>query len=155
MIELKNPYEVRVKSFRKRRRFIAVDNPIEVVNKVTGEVTNATPLVGNSSYRDTSPFVKLYDPSILFRLRGCESKVLGYVLDVMDYSGSFVLDVEVCAASTGMNKRTVYKALEVLVSEDVIMKNTRGRYWVNPNIACKGSRDGMNLVFEDEAISSL
>lgn len=155
MIELKNPYEVKVKSFRRRRRFIAVDNPIEVVNKVTGEVTNATPLVGNSCYRDTSPFVKLYDPSILFRLRGCECKVLGYVLDVMDYSGSFVLDVDVCSSATGVNKRTVYKALEVLVKEDVLMKNTRGRYWVNPNIACKGSRDGMNLVFEDEASSSI
>lgn len=148
MIDAKNPYEVRVKSFRKKRKFILVDKPLEVVNPETGEVTSATPLLGNSSYRDTSPFVKLYDPSVLFRLKGCEAKVFGYILEVMDYNGSFILDVDVCASSTGVNHRTVYKALDTLLKLDVVMRNVRSKYWVNPNIACKGSRDGLNLVFE-------
>jgi hypothetical protein len=155
MIEVKNPYEVRVKSFRRKRRFVAVDQPLEVINKVTGEVTNATPLVGNSSYRDTSPFVKLYDASILLLLRLSEVKLLSYILDVMDYSGIFILHMDKCVDVTGLSSNTVYISLRRLRELDVIMFDSRGRYWVNPNIACKGSRDGMNLVFADEKDSSL
>lgn len=148
MVDVVNPYEVRVVSFRKKRRFIAVDTPLEVINKETGEVTNATPLVGNSSYRDTSPFVKLYDPSVFCRLKLYEVKVLAYAIERMDYSGLFVLDVESCAKRCSVNKRTVYKAMGELEAQDIIRKKNRSRYWINPNIACKGSRDGMNLVFE-------
>jgi hypothetical protein len=155
MIDVKNPYEVRVVSFRKRRKFIAVDKPLEVVDKETGEVTTATPLVGNSSYRDTSPFVKLYDPSIFFRLKFCEVKVLAYAMDKMDYTGLFVMDVQSCSSVCDINVRTVYKSMTELVKQDVVRKKSRGMYWVNPNIACKGSRDGMNLVFDDETNSSL
>lgn len=155
MNDVRNPYEVKVVSYRKKRKFIAVDKPLEVIDRETGEVTTATPLVGNSSYRDTSPFVKLYDPSVMFRLRLNEVKVLAYILDRMDYSGMFVLDIDECAAVTCIHARTVYKAIKELVKLDVIMKNTRSRYWVNPNIACKGSRDGMNLVFDDETNSSI
>jgi hypothetical protein len=82
MREVKNPYEVRVVSFRKKRKFIAVDKPLEVIDRETGEVTTATPLVGNSSYRDTSPFVKLYDPRVLLELKLNEVKVLAYVLEL-------------------------------------------------------------------------
>lgn len=144
----RNPYSVKVTSFRKRRKFIAVDRPLEVVDKETGEVTSATPLVGNSSYRDTSPFVKLYDPSVFFRLKLYEVKVLAYAIERMDYSGLFVLDIDSCAAICGMNKRTAYKAMAELEAQDVVRRNSRSKYWINPNIACKGSRDGMNLVFE-------
>jgi hypothetical protein len=35
-----------------------------------------------------------------------------------------------------------------LEAQDVVRRNSRSKYWINPNIACKGSRDGMNLVFE-------
>ena len=150
-----NPYKVRVVSFRKKRRFIAVDKPLEVIDRETGEVTNATPLVGNSSYRDTSPFVKLYDSKVMLSLRLNEIKVLLYIFDRMEYSGIFVLDIDGCIRFTGLNVRTVYKAIAELVNHDVIRKESRGRYWVNPNIACKGSRDGMNLVFDDETNSSL
>lgn len=155
MREDKNPYEVRVVSFRKKRKFIAVDKPLEVIDRETGEVTTATPLVGNSSYRDTSPFVKLYDTSVMLSLRLNEVKVLVYIFDKMEYSGLFVLDIDSCASFTGLNIRTIYKAVTELVNRDVIRKESRGRYWVNPNIACKGSRDGMNLVFDDETNSSL
>jgi hypothetical protein len=155
MVEVKNPYEVRVVSFRKKRRFVAVDQPLEVINKVTGEVTSATPLVGNSSYRDTSPFVKLYDVRILTRLRLNEVKVFAYVMQEVDYSGVFTLDIDGCSAWTMLHPNTVYVAIRRLCELDVIRKDTRGRYWLNPNIACKGSRDGMNLVFDDETSSSL
>ena len=155
MNDVRNPYEVRVVSFRKKRKFIAVDKPLEVIDRETGEVTTATPLVGNSSYRDTSPFVKLYDTSVMLSLRLNEVKVLVYIFDKMEYSGLFVLDIDSCASFTGLNIRTIYKAVTELVNRDVIRKESRGRYWVNPNIACKGSRDGMNLVFDDETSSSL
>lgn len=144
----RNPYSVKVTSFRKRRKFIAVDRPLEVVDKETGEVTSATPLVGNSSYRDTSPFVKLYDPSVFCRLKLYEAKVLAYAIERMDYSGLFVLDIDSCAKVCGINKRTAYKAMAELEAQDVVRRNSRSKYWINPNIACKGSRDGMNLVFE-------
>lgn len=155
MREVKNPYEVRVVSFRKKRKFIAVDKPLEVIDRETGEVTTATPLVGNSSYRDTSPFVKLYDPSVLLELKLNEVKVLAYVLDRMDYSGIFILDVDRCVAWTGLYPNTIYIAIRSLCKLDIVRKDSKGKYWVNPNVACKGSRDGMNLVFDDETNSSL
>ena len=155
MIEVRNPYEVRVTSFRKKRKFILVDKPLEVVNTETGEVTAATPLVGNSSYRDTSPFVKLYDPEVLVRLRQNETKVFSYILMNMDYSGSFRLVMKQCTDYTGLSQNTVYIALRRLKELDVIMKDEKSTYWVNPNIACKGSRDGMNLVFDDEKASGV
>jgi hypothetical protein len=149
MVEVKNPYEVRVVSFRKKRKFVLVDKPLEIVDKETGEVTTATPLVGNSTYRDTSPFVKLYDASILVRLRLSEVKLFSYILGVMDYSGIFLLHMDACMEYTGLSSNTVYVSLRRLRELDVIMSDKKGRYWVNPNIACKGSRDGMNLVFEE------
>jgi hypothetical protein len=155
MIDVKNPYEVRVVSFRKKRKFIAVDKPLEVIDRETGEVTTATPLVGNSSYRDTSPFVKLYDPRVLLELKLNEVKVLAYVLENMDYSGVFVLDVDRCVDWTGLYPNTIYIAVRRLCELDIIRKDSKGKYWVNPNVACKGSRDGMNLVFDDETNSSL
>lgn len=155
MREVKNPYEVRVVSFRKKRKFIAVDKPLEVIDRETGEVTTATPLVGNSSYRDTSPFVKLYDPRVLLELKLNEVKVLAYVLDRMDYSGIFILDVDRCVAWTGLYPNTIYIAIRSLCKLDIVRKDSKGKYWVNPNVACKGSRDGMNLVFDDETNSSL
>jgi hypothetical protein len=155
MKEVKNPYEVRVVSFRKKRKFIAVDKPLEVIDRETGEVTTATPLVGNSSYRDTSPFVKLYDPRVLLELKLNEVKVLAYVLDRMDYSGIFILDVDRCVAWTGLYPNTIYIAIRSLCKLDIVRKDSKGKYWVNPNVACKGSRDGMNLVFDDETNSSL
>ena len=155
MREVKNPYEVRVVSYRKKRKFIAVDKPLEVIDRETGEVTTATPLVGNSSYRDTSPFVKLYDPRVLLELKLNEVKVLSYVLDRMDYSGVFVLDVDRSVDWTGLYPNTIYIAIRRLCKLDIIRKDSKGKYWVNPNVACKGSRDGMNLVFDDETNSSL
>lgn len=155
MNNVKNPYEVRVISFRKKRKFIAVDKPLEVIDRETGEVTTATPLVGNSSYRDTSPFVKLYDPSVLLLLKPNEVKVMAYVLENMDYSGMFVLDVDSCIEWTKLYPNTIYIAMRSLCKMDILRKDSRGKYWVNPNVACKGSRDGMNLVFDDETNSSL
>lgn len=144
-----NPYEVSVKSFRKKRKFVLVDKPLEIVDRETGEVTTATPLVGNSSYRDTSPFVKLYDPDVFLRLRPAECKILSYVMKMMDYDGLFTLHMESCVSHTGLSENTVYVALRGLKEQDVIANDIKGRYWVNPNIACKGSRDGLNLVFEE------
>ena len=155
MREDKNPYEVRVVSFRKKRKFIAVDKPLEVIDRETGEVTTATPLVGNSSYRDTSHFEKLYDPSVLLGLKLNEVKVLAYVLDSMDYSGMFILDVDRCVGWTGLHPNTIYIAMRRLCKLDIVRKDSKCKYWVNPNVACKGSRDGMNLVFDDETNSSL
>jgi hypothetical protein len=155
MIEVKNPYEVRVVSFRKKRKFIAVDKPLEVIDRETGEVTTATPLVGNSSYRDTSPFVKLYDARVLLLLKSNEVKVLSYVLESMDYSGVFILDIDRCVDWTGLYPNTIYIAIRRLCKLDIMRKDSKCKYWVNPNVACKGSRDGMNLVFDDETNSSL
>ena len=154
MIDVKNPYEVRVVSFRKKRKFIAVDKPLEVVDKETGEVMNATPLLGNSSYRDTSPFVKIYDPSVFTKLSSGECSVFAYVLEVMEYNGVFILDMDSCTSYTGLYGNSIYRALRKLCELDVLMKDSRSKYWVNPNIACKGSRDNLNLVF-DETTSNL
>jgi hypothetical protein len=73
----------------------------------------------------------------------------------MDYSGIFTLQMDRCIGWTGLSENSVYIALRRLRELDVISNDSKGKYWVNPNVACKGSRDGMNLVFDDETNSSL
>lgn len=142
-----NPYKVIVTSYRKRTRLLKVESPMEVVDKVTGEVKAVTPLVGNRAYKDTSEFVKLYEFDYLMDLKVYELKVFLYMLKEMNYGGMAVFKASECASVSEMSKSMVYLGLKGLVERDVIRKEGQRMYWVNPNIACKGSRDNFDIEY--------
>ena len=143
-----NPYKVVVTSFRKRTRMVRVtSNPIEIIDKVTGEVKAATPFVGNRAYRDTTEFVKLYDTDILLSMSNCEVKVFGYVMKNMQYGGLVVIDIDECSDYTGLGRSAVYKGIGLLCEKDVMRKDGNSRYWTNPSVVCRGSRDNFDIEF--------
>lgn len=118
-------------------------NPLDVVNTVTGEVTRATPYVGSRAYRDISEFVKVYDWGALMKLKVYEFKVLCYALDKLDFEGKFLFSADECMIATGLGRRSVFDGLKGLMDLDYIKKEKKGMYWFNPNIAFRGSRDGL------------
>ena len=129
-----------------RTRMVAVaGNPIDVVNRSTGEVIGATPYVGRRMLRDTSDFVKLYNPKQLARLRPCEYVVFMCALGRLTFEGKFAFDEEVFIEEAGYARGNVYKGLRGLIEKDYVRKDKRGSYWINPNIAYRGSRDELLL----------
>ena len=137
-----NPYRVDNPTVRKRVRMVAVtENPLEIVNKVTGEVTSATPYVGKKAVRDVTEFIKLYDTMALMRLKPCEMRVFLYVLSVLRFGGEFSFNYTDCMEKTGMKKSSVYDGLMGLASKDFVKRDDDDRWWINPNIAYRGSRD--------------
>lgn len=137
-----SPYRVVGGRVKRRVRMIAVtNNPLEVIDRRTGEVKMATPYVGSRAWRDIEDFVKLYDTSSLMGLRLCEWRVLLCVMEDLDFDGLFVYNEEECVRRTGMTGRMVYRGLKGLVDRDIVRRSKRGVYWVNPNIVYKGSRD--------------
>lgn len=143
-----NPYKVVVTSFRKRTRMVGVtSNPIEVVDKVTGEVTAVTPYVGNRAYKDTTEFIKLYDARVLLEMSMCEVKVFSYVMCHVQYGGLLALDIDECGRYTGLGKSAIYKGIGLLCEKDVIRRDGGSRYWVNPSVVCKGSRDKFDVEY--------
>ena len=67
--------------------------------------------------------------------------VYAYGLHEMDFDGKFVFNESECMRLTGIGRTMVYDGLRGLISRDFIRKDKRGVYWVNPNIAFRGSRD--------------
>jgi hypothetical protein len=137
-----SPYRVRAQRTKMSTRMVAVaGNPIDVVNRSTGEVIGATPYVGKRMLRDRSDFVKLYDPDQLVVLKPCELLVFMCALARLSFDGKFVFDEGVFMEKTGYARGNVYKGLRGLIEKDYVRKDKRGSYWVNPNIAYRGSRD--------------
>ena len=116
-------------------------NPIEVVNRSTGEVIGATPYVGKRMLRDTSDFVKLYDTEALLSFGNDEWRVFVYCMGRLDFGGKCVVDVEDCMQKTGMCRSSIFNGLNKLVARDALRREGGGRYWINLNIAFRGSRD--------------
>ncbi len=143
-----NPYKVRVTSFKKRTRIVCVaSNPIEIVDKVTGEVRGATPYVGNRAYKDTTEFIKLYDARVLLEMSTCEVKVFSYVMGHIQYGGLLAFDIDECGRYTGLGKSAMYKGIGLLCEKDIIRRDGGSRYWVNPSVVCKGSRDKFDVEY--------
>lgn len=127
---------------KKRVRMVAVaDNPLDIVNTKTGEVKRAMPFVGNRAYRDVSEFVKVYDWMSLVQMKSYEWKVFGYACEELEFDGSFRMVYEDCMRMTGLSRSGVDKGLKGLVEKDYIRRECNGHYWINPNIAYRGSRD--------------
>lgn len=142
MKELYNPYTVRNTKVKRRVRMVAVNkNPLEVVNTVTGEVTLASPYVGKRQYRDIGEFIKVYNPLMMMRMSKEEYRVFMYALYKLDFSGLFLFDTDDCVEITGMSRSGVFRGLKGLLEKDSVRKDKRGAYWINPNIAFRGSRD--------------
>lgn len=141
-MERVNPYRVEAQKLKRRVRLVAVtQNPIDVVNVATGEVQRATPYVGNRAWRDISDFVKLYDVQGLLRLKPYEWKVFMVALSELGFDGRFEFSEERYAEKIGCKRGLVYKGVRGLVEKDFIRRDKKGVYWVNPNVAFRGSRD--------------
>lgn len=142
----RNPYKVVVKKWRKRNRIIAVtDNPVEVVDKVTGEVRTATPYVGNRCYRDTTDFVKLYEPLVLMKMKPYGVKVFAYMVSRMGFGGVIQFDYDECMSLSGLSRSTVYRGIVDLIEQDVVRKKSRTEYWINPNVVFRGQREDFEM----------
>lgn len=139
---MSNPYIVVGSRVKRKVRLIAVtDDPIEVLNRRTGEVKTATPFVGNRTYTDKSEFAKVYDVGSMMRMGGCALKVFLYGVYKMGYDGKFVLEIDECAGLCGISHRSVSRGLRDLIGMDAVRKDKKGVYWINPNIAYRGNRD--------------
>ena len=144
--EMRNgsPYSVVPDKVKKGVRLSAVaSNPIDLVSKSTGEVVGATPYVGRRTVRDISDFVKLYDMRVLMKLGMAEIRVLMHMMGKLDFSGMVEFEEEECIEETELSRVSVYKGIRGLVEKDIIKKDKRAHYWVNPNIAYRGSRDDL------------
>lgn len=138
-----SPYRVKAEKVKRRVRLVAVThNPMDVVNVVTGEVQRATPYVGSRAWRDISDFVKVYKPEELGMLSQREYKVFCWALGRLDFEGRFDFSGAECKEQMGFKtERSAYYGLRGLVEKDLVRKDKRGSYWVNPNVAYRGSRD--------------
>lgn len=138
-----SPYRVQASKLKRRVRMVAVTtNPIDVVNKTTGEVMTATPYVGNRAWRDVSDFVKVFKPREIGMLSEREFKVFCWAMGRLDFEGRFKFNGAECKEAMGFkSERSVYYGLKGLVEKDYVKKDKRGMYWVNPNIAYRGNRD--------------
>lgn len=138
-----SPYRVSADRVKRRVRMVAVaNNPIDVVNKVTGEVFTASPYVGSRAWRDVSDFVKVYRPEALGMLSQREYRVFCWALGRLDFDGRFVFNGEECREQMAFKtERSAYYGLRGLVEKDFVRRDKKGVYWVNPNIAYRGSRD--------------
>lgn len=139
---MNNPYVVRDTKVKKRVRLVAVTtNPMDVVNTVTGEVQRATPYVGKRQYRDIGEFTKVYSSSVVFGLSVHAFRVMHWIWGEMDFEGGFVFEPGKCAETIGVSERQAFRGLKELREKDIIRKDRGSKYWFNPNIAFRGSRD--------------
>lgn len=139
-----NPYKVSGGKVKRRVRMVAVSkDTLEIVNKTTGEVTVASPYVGKRQFRDIDEFVKVYNVEMLYGLKPAEYNMMIYALSRLNFEGKFMFDEAECLAKTGLSARMLYYGLKGLLDRDFIRRDKRGAYWVNPNIAFRGSRDDL------------
>lgn len=157
---MKSPYKVDKPRVKKRVKMLAVsENTLEVVNRETGEVVKASPYVGKRSLEDVGEFIKLYEPKRLLELSYCELCVFVYGLGCLDFDGKFEFSFDACHEVTGLSKKSVYIGQRGLIEKDFIRRESRGRYWVNPNIAFRGSRrellDNISRPYYEEGVSDI
>lgn len=148
-----NPYELKVKKWRKRRRMLAVaETPLEIIDKSTGEIKGATPLVCGDRFRDTTDFIKIYEPKLLMNLSKAGSNMLFYVMSRMNFQGFAEFTYDQAKEDTGYKtNKSIYDGLIELVEKDIIRPKDEGGYWINPNIMYRGARTGFEI---DETESS-
>lgn len=145
-----NPYKVLAKRTRKRFRADAVGlNQIETVNLKTGEVGTATQLLGNQKVYDSTDFVKVYEPAIFEVLSLAGIRVLGYIINALQFGGYVAFDYDACMSFTKYSSRkAVCAGLNNLKAHDVIRLKKRGEWWVNPNIVYRGQRDEIYAIID-------
>ncbi len=143
-----NPYKVVVTKYRKRFKADAVGTaPVELVNKQTGEVRNATQIVGTQKIYDTTDFIKLYEPAVFIGMSSNEVAVFSYLMSHLQFGGYVQFDYAECMTYTGYTSRqAIYRGLIGLTKRDVIRPKKKGEWWMNPNIVYRGQRDEFEIV---------
>ena len=142
-----NPYKVVVRKYRRRFKTDAVGNePIETINRKTGEVRVATQLIGTQKIYDTTDFVKLFEPRILIGLSVGAVYVLSYIMSCLRFGGYVLFNYKDCMLYTGYQSRqTIYRGLLELTKKDIIRPKKRCEWWVNPNFIYRGQRDEFDV----------
>lgn len=135
-----NPYEITVKKRRRRFKTEAIAS-VETYNLETGEVQSAIQLTGNNKFRDTTDFVKLYEPGVLIGMSSEAIAVFAYIMNNLLFEGYMKFNYRECIAYTKYHSRqSVYRGLMELREKDVVRQKGRGEWWVNPNIVYRGQR---------------
>ena len=137
-----NPYVISDARVKSRVRLTAITSaPLDLVDRMTGDVVKVKPYFGTRSYRDVSEFIKVYDPIAIALMKPFELKVFMYGLLKLDYDGGFDFVTKECMKMMGMCKSSVDKGLRGLLAIDAVRREKKGKYWVNPNIAYRGNRE--------------
>lgn len=125
----------------KSRRFVSVvlDEPISIVDPLTGEVREATRIVVPYGYKDKD-FCKVYHKTInkLTDLPKSCQKVFDWLLENMDTENKvYVLNQKKLAKELNLSYGTVRNAFYTLQKRGFISKLENSLYMVNPQLACK------------------
>jgi len=127
----------------KNKRFLTMvlNEPISVVDPLTGEVREATRIIVPYGHKDKD-FCKVYHKTInkLTDLPKSCQKVFDWLLENMDTENKvYVLNLKKLAEALKLAHITVKKAMSTLQKRGFIRKLENGLYMVNPQLACKTS----------------
>ena len=127
----------------KDKRFVTMvlDEPISVVDPLTGEVREATRIIVPYGHKDKD-FCKVYHKTInkLTDLPKSCQKVFDWLLENMDTENKvYLLNIKKLASTLNLAYGTVRNALSQLQKKGFIRKLENGLYMVNPQLACKTS----------------
>jgi len=137
-----NPYVISDARLKSSVKLTAVASaPLDLVDRVTGDVMQVKPYFGTRSYRDVSEFIKVYDPIAIALMKPFELKVFMYGILKLDYEGGFDLVVDECMKMMNMCESSVKKGIRGLLAIDAVRREKKGKYWINPNIAYRGNRE--------------
>ena len=97
-------------------------------------------------YSSTGVFCKLYmNKDLIEKLSNNACRLILTIAVRLDYNSEKILLKQ---ETSGLSRRTFPKALQELLDNNVLSKEKRGRYWVNPTIIFKGKVEG--IEGEDE-----
>lgn len=134
-------YEVCPTRVGHKMKRIGYTEHVEVVSKRTGEIRDTVAVVNEPVVVDTSSFIKLYSPMALFDLSVTAIRLFLYLISEMSYEGTVTLDIEKVRLDMGYKSpKSIRDAVAELRKKDCIRRKGIQEYWINPNIACKGTR---------------
>lgn len=118
---------------------------MEVVDKVTGEVSDIHTTFFNAKIVDEAQFVKVFTDElrILWDLSKPAMRVLTYVMSALRINqDSIMFDLADCRGYTGYkSERSIFYGLGELIENGIIARTTKPyMYFINPMIVFNGNR---------------
>lgn len=141
MLKTDKAYEVYPTRVAHKMKRIGYAEHVEVVSRRTGEVRDTVAVVNEPVTVDASGFIKLYKPEALSVLSITAIRVFLYLLSGLSYEGIVDISIDLMKDELGFKSpKSVRDALAELRKNDIIRRKAINEYWVNPNVACKGTR---------------